>query len=52
MIAVKNGQSTIVRTLIKEGADAQARNNRGLSAIDLAEQRGQQEIIAILKSAK
>jgi ankyrin repeat protein len=48
MFAAKNGHSHIVRLLIERGADAAATNDAGLSAVNLATQKGHTQTASIL----
>jgi ankyrin repeat protein len=56
MLAVVNGHAEIVRALVDAGADGEIRGTgapgfHGLTALQLAEQAGRDEIVAILTSA-
>jgi ankyrin repeat protein len=55
MLAVINAHTEIVRILAEAGADTQIRGTGapgfyGMTALDLAEQAGRDEIVAILKN--
>jgi len=47
--AVTDGEIEKVNLLISKGADVNAKNNTGMTALDLAEQRGHIKIVELLK---
>jgi ankyrin repeat protein len=51
MSAVYGSHMEIVQTLIKKGANVNAKNNLDKSIIDVAKYKGQPEIIQVLKEA-
>ena len=42
----------VVRFLLQSGADKSTKNNRGKNAVEIAEAKGQQEVVRILKGKK
>lgn len=48
-IAVVEDKTDCLLFLLERGADADCRNNDGLTPLELAEQKGKQEMVAILK---
>ena len=50
MMAVRGSHLTTVRLLLEEGADPTLKNERGLSALDLAEAQSQQQLISLLRN--
>ena len=47
-VAASNGQSGVVTMLVTHGADVGARDRQGHTALDLAEQNGQAEMVKLL----
>jgi ankyrin repeat protein len=51
-LAARNGHLEVVKYLVYQGADVNLKNNEDESALDLAKNRGNQEIIAFLESSE
>ena len=51
MHAASNGYTKIVQELIDSGADLEAKDNKGRTALTIAKQKERTEIIEILKEA-
>ena len=51
MYAVRYDQPTAVRLLLDAGADVSAKNKAGMTAMGLAKQINNQEVIQLLESA-
>jgi hypothetical protein len=51
-LAANNGHLEIVRFLISQRADIEAKNNEDETALDLAKERKHQEIVAFLESSE
>lgn len=49
MVAVENGHHGVVRLLLEKGADVQHQNNRGETALALAEKRGDPSLVELLE---
>jgi ankyrin repeat protein len=49
MFASLFGRNVLVRVLLKHGADTTIRESRGLTALDLAIQQGNDEAIGLLQ---
>jgi ankyrin repeat protein len=43
------GQMEVVRFLLQSGADKSLKNNRGKTAVEIAEAKGQKEVVKILR---
>ena len=52
MAAIWNNNPQITKTLIENGADVQAKDNKNKTALDYAKEQKKEEVIAILKQAK
>jgi ankyrin repeat protein len=48
MLAARKGFADYVRTLLASGADANAKDNKGRSAIDYAEEEGRTDVVHAL----
>jgi ankyrin repeat protein len=47
--AAENGHNDAARLLLEHGADASGREERGMTALELAESRGHKEIGSLLR---
>jgi ankyrin repeat protein len=52
MAAAEKGQADVVQILLSRGADVNARNARGRTAVMLAKKNGRTEVVKLLKKAK
>ena len=52
MWAAFTGHTNIVQMLILAGANAQARDNQGMTALMIASEAGHQEVVNILKESE
>jgi len=50
-LAARNGHLEVVKYLVYQGADVNLKNNEDKNALDLAKNRGNQEIVAFLESS-
>ncbi len=48
--AVNQGNMDMVRYLIEKGAEATKKNDQGVAAVDIAKEKGHQEVLAALKA--
>ena len=51
MSASESGNTKMVKELIDNGADVNAKDNRGKTALMRASQRGHTEVVSLLKNA-
>jgi ankyrin repeat protein len=51
-IAARNGHLEVVKYLVYQGADVNLKNNEDKNALNLAKERGNQEIVAFLESSE
>lgn len=52
MTAVATGSTEIAQALLAKGADVNVKGNGGVTALQLAEKRGDEVLIKLLKDAK
>lgn len=52
MMAAQYGHPEVVHLLLEEGADPQARNEQGLTAIDFAQRAGRNDVVQLIAAAK
>ena len=52
LYACRGGHADIVEALFRNGADLHVKNKQGMNCLDLAEARGHEKVVSILRGAK